>query len=95
MFLGQIFFKNAKNDPKTLFNSPNRTKKNENQKNVKILINSVKSDRFGHSERQNSAAFEDSDLKVRTGILQQVFLYTYYGSLKILFFWEILENKIF
>ena len=76
VFLGQIFVKNAKNDPRTLFNGPNRTKI-QNRKNIEFLINSVKSGRFGHSERQNSAVFKDSDLKVCTGILQQVFLNTH------------------
>ena len=46
---------------------------------LKILTKSVKSGRIEHSERQNSAVFKDSDLKVGTGILQQVFLYRYSG----------------
>ena len=47
MFMGQIFVKNAKNDHRTLFNGPNRTKI-ENRKNVEIILNSVKSGRYGH-----------------------------------------------
>ena len=72
MFLGQIFINNAKMTLERFFSGPNGTKI-ENWKNVEILINSVKSGRFGHSQQQNSADLKDSDLKVCTGILQQVF----------------------
>ena len=94
VFLGQIFVKNAKNDPRTLFNGPNRTK-NQNRKNIEFLINSVKSGRFGHSEGQNSAVFKDSDLKVCTGILQQVFLNTHIPFFNSNFVWTIWKTKYF
>ena len=76
MFFGQIFVKNAKMTLEHFLNGPNRTKI-ENPENAEILVNNIKSCRFGHSERQNSAVFEDSDLKFCTQILQQVSLYTY------------------
>ena len=48
--------------------------KKESRKNAEILVNSVKSDLFGHSKRQNSVVFEDSDLKFRSHIHQQVLI---------------------
>ena len=87
MFLVRFSATTQKTTPEHFLNGPNRTKI-ENRKNAEILVNSVKSGRFGHSERQNSAVFKDSDLNVCTHILQQVF-YTY-----IAVFWKlkILEN---
>ena len=41
MFLGQFFVKNAKNDPRTLFERP-KSEKNENRKNAEIAGNRVK-----------------------------------------------------
>ena len=76
MFLVRFSATTQKTTPEHFLNGPNRTKI-ENRKNAEILVNSVKSGRFGHSERQNSAVFKDSDLNVCTHILQQVFFYTY------------------
>ena len=45
MFSGQIFVKNAKNDPKTLHERQNRTKF-ENRKKAEILVNSAKTGLF-------------------------------------------------
>ena len=45
MFLGQIFVKNAKHDPKTLFERP-KPGKFENRKNDEILVNMKKLSRF-------------------------------------------------
>ena len=82
MFLVRFSATTQKTTPERFLNGPNRTKI-ENRKNAEILVNSVKSGRFRHSERQNSAVFKDSDLNVCTHILQQVFLYIYCGFLKI------------
>ena len=41
MLLGQFFVKNAKNDPRKLFDRP-KSEKNENRKNAEIAENRVK-----------------------------------------------------
>ena len=56
MFIGKIFVKSVKNDLRTLFERP-KSEKKENRTNVEILVNSVESDLFGHSKRQNSVVF--------------------------------------
>ena len=72
--MGQIFVKNAKNGPRILFEQP-KSDKNSKSENAEILVNNVKSGLFGHSERQNSAVFQESDLKFCTPIHRQVFVY--------------------
>ena len=67
MFMGQIFFKNTKITLEHFLNGPNRTT-NENRKNAEILVNSVNSGLLGKSKRQNSAGFQESDLKFGTHI---------------------------
>ena len=56
------------------FNGPNRTTF-EHRKIAKILVNNVKSGLFGHSKRENSAVFQDINLKFYTHIRRQVFLH--------------------
>ena len=89
------FRQERKNVARTLFEGPNRTK-NGDRKNAEIFAHSVKSGLFWHSKRQNSAVFQDSNLKFCTHIHHQVFLYIHSGfsttqkSLKIL-----KKNQIF
>ena len=67
MFLGQLFAKNAKNDPKTLLKRQNRSK----SKIWKITVksrNDVKTPVFLHVLCSISAIFEDIDLKFCTNI---------------------------
>ena len=68
MFLGQIFAKNAKNDPKTLFEASKSVKKSNSEKHGNSR-NDVKSARFCHVLCHISAIFEDIDLKFCTRIL--------------------------
>ena len=60
-----------------------------------ILVNSVKSGLFGHSKRQNSAVFQESDLKLSTHIHRQVFLYIYSAFLDSNIFLKKWEKRFF
>ena len=82
MFLGQFFVKNAKNDPRTLFERPKSEKKIENRKNAEIAGNGVKNDRFRPSKRQNSDIFKDIPLKLCTRIHLTGLFHIYSGFLK-------------
>ena len=83
MFIGQIFAKNAKNDPKTLLKRQNRSKNKIRKITVKSR-NDVKSDCFLHVLCYISAIFEDIDLKFCTHIHEKLPSNICYG------FWEIL-----
>ena len=83
MFLGQIFTKNAKNDPKTLLKRQNRSKNKIRKITVKSR-NDVKSVRFLHVLCYISAIFEDIDLKFCTHIHETLPSNICYGFLKIL-----------
>ena len=76
MYVGQIFVKKAKNDPRTLFE---QSKQEEIWKLEKCPNPSEYRKRglFGHSKRQNSAVFQDRDLKFCTFIYLQAFFYIY------------------
>ena len=76
MYLCQIFVKNAKMTLELYLNGQNR-KKFENWENAEILVITVKVAFFGHSKRQNSAVFQDRDLKFCAFIYLQAFFYTY------------------
>ena len=89
MFLGQIFAKNAKNDPKTLFEASKSVKKKIRKITVKSR-NDVKSACFLHVLCHISAIFEDIDLKFCTRIHQPLLSNILSGFLKIL----ILRGKI-
>ena len=78
MFLGQIFVKNAQNDPRILFER-SKSEKMKIGENAEMLVNSVKSGLFWSFKRQNSAAFQDINLKFCTHIHQQVFFHIYSG----------------
>ena len=67
MFLGQIFAKNAKNDPKHFLKRQNRSRKKIGEITVKSR-NDVKSVCFLHVLCHTSAIFEDIDLKCCTHI---------------------------
>ena len=92
MFLGQIFTKNAKNDPKTLFEASKSVKKQNSEK----WRNDVKSACFWHVLCYILAIFEDIDLKFCTHIHETLPSNICYGFLKILIwgklFWK--EKKI-
>ena len=89
MFLGQIFAKNAKNDPKTLLKHQNRSKNKIRKITVKSR-NDVKSACFWHVLCHISAFFEDINLKFCTHIYQPLSSSILSGFLKIL----ILRGKI-
>ena len=89
MFLGQIFTKNAKNDPKTLLKRQNRSKNKIRKITVKSR-NDVKSACFLHVLCYISAIFEDIDLTFCTHIHETLPSNICYGFLKIL----ILRGKI-
>ena len=89
MFLGQIFTKNAKNDPKTLFEA-SKSVKNKIRKITVKSRNDVKSACFLHVVCYISAIFEDIDLKFCTHIHETLPSNICYGFLKIL----ILRGKI-
>ena len=89
MFLGQIFAKNAKNDPKTLFEA-SKSVKNKIRKITVKSRNDVKSACFLHVVCYISAIFEDIDLKLCTNIHETLPSNICYGFLKIL----ILRGKI-
>ena len=93
MFLGQIFAKNAKNDPKTL-SEASKSVKNEIRKITVKCRNDMKSARFWHVLCHISAIFEDIDLKFCTHIHQSLNSNIFYGFLKILMLrGTILKNK--
>ena len=69
MFLGQIFAKNVKNDPKTLLKRQNRSKNKIRKITVKSR-NDVKSACFLNVLCQISAIFEGINLKFCTHIYQ-------------------------
>ena len=71
MFLGQIFAKNAKNDPKTLFEASKSVKKKIRKITVKSR-NDVKRARFWHVLCHISAIFDDIDLTFRAHIHQSL-----------------------
>ena len=78
MFLGQLFAKNTKNDPKTLFEKIKIGKK----------IKMAKMGKFGcfqHVLCHNSAIFEDIDLKLYTHIHQPLPSNILHAFFKILF----------
>ena len=87
MFLGQIFAKNAKNDPKTLFEA-SKSVKNKIRKITVKSRNDVKSACFGHVLCYISAIFEDIDLKFCTHIHETMPSNICYGFLKILIWGE-------
>ena len=57
------FRQEQKKVPEYFYSGPNRTKF-EKRTNADILVNSVKSGLFGRSKRQNSALFQDINLKL-------------------------------
>ena len=69
MFLGQIFVKNAKNDPKTLFEA-SKSIKNKIRKITVKSRNDVKSACFDMFYVISQPIFEDIDLKFCTHIHQ-------------------------
>ena len=83
MFLGQFFAKNAKNDPKTLFEASKSVKNKIRKISVKSL-NDVKSACFFHVLCHISAIFKDIDLKLCEHIHQPLPSNILYCFLKIL-----------
>ena len=83
MFLGQIFAKNAKNDPKTLFEA-SKSVKNKIQKITVKSRNDVKNACFLNVLCYISAIFEDIDLKFCTHVHETLLSNICYGFLKIL-----------
>ena len=83
MFLDQIFAKNAKNEPKTLFEASKSVKKQNSEITVKSR-NDVKSACFLHVLCYISAIFEDIDLKFCTHIHETLPSNISYVFLKIL-----------
>ena len=79
MFLGQIFAKNAKNEPKTLFEAS----KNKIRKITVKSLNDVKSACFWHVLCYISAICEDIDLKFCTHIHE-----TYPSNILYVFLWK-------
>ena len=93
MFLGQIFTKNAKNDPKTLFEASKSVKK-QNSENHGKVANDVKSACFLHVLCNISAIFEDIDLKFCTHIHETLPSNICYGFFEIFDFeGNILKKK--
>ena len=93
MFLGQIFAKNAKNDPKHFLKRQNRSKNKIRKITVKSR-NDVKNAYFWHVLCYISAIFEDIDLKFCTHIHETLPSNICYGFLKILIWWEtVLKRK--
>ena len=82
MFLGNVFVKNAKNDPKTSF-SPSKSEENEKkQKIIGMRRNDVKSGRFRHPNGPLKVIFEDIDFKLGTHIYRTSMYHIYSGFLK-------------
>ena len=92
MFLGQIFAKNAKNDPNTLFEVLKSVKKQIRKITVKSR-NDVKSVCFRHVLCYISAIFEDIDLKFSTHIHETLPSNICYGFLKKKIIWGKLSRK--
>ena len=91
MFLGQIFAKNAKNDPKTLLKRQNRSKNKIRKITVKSR-NDLKSACFRHVLCYISAIFENIDLQFCTHIFETLPSKICDGFLKILI-WGKLSRK--
>ena len=91
MFLGQIFAKNAKNDPKTLFEAQNRSKNKIRKITVKSR-NDVKSACFWHL-CYISAIVEDIDSKFGTNIHETLPSNICYSFFKILNGGKCFEKK--
>ena len=89
MFLGQIFTKNAKNDPKHFLKRQNRSKSKIRKITIKSR-NDVKSACFLHVLCYISAIFEAVDLKFCTHTHETLPSNICYGFLKIV----ILRGKI-
>ena len=83
-FLGQFFVKNAKNDPRTFLNGPNRTNFG-NRENTENAENSEKNCLFylQNTESRNSVIFLDIYLKFCTHMHLTEFFHMYSGSSKI------------
>ena len=83
-FLGQFFVKNAKNDPRTFLNGPNRTNFG-NRENTENAENSEKNGLFylQNNESRNSVIFLDIYLKFCTHMHLTEFFHVYSGLLKI------------
>ena len=77
MFIGQIFAKNAKNDPKTLFDASKSVKKIKLGKSW-YTRNYVKNACFWHVLCHISAIFEDIDLNFCAHIHQPLFCNIWY-----------------
>ena len=96
--LGQIFAKNAKNDPKTLLKRQNRSKNKIRKITVKSR-NDVKSACFWHVLCYISAIFEDIDLKFCIHIHETLPSNICYGFLEILIwgklFWKEKNGSFF
>ena len=67
MFKVISFIRNVYNNPRALFERPNRPKC-ENRESTEILGNSVKNGRFRPSKYQNSVIYQDIYLKLCTHI---------------------------
>ena len=91
MFLGQIFAKNAKNNPKTLLKRQNRSKNKIRKITVKSR-NEVKSACFLHVLCHISAIVEDIDMKLCTHIHETLPSNICYVFLKM-FIWGKLFRK--
>ena len=95
MFLGQIFAKNAKNDPKTLFEASKSVKKQNSENHGKVPKWREKG-LFLTFLCYISAIFEDIDLKFCTHILETLPSNICYGFWKFWFEGEtVLKRKIF
>ena len=81
MFLGQIFAKNAKNDPATLFEASKSVKK-QNSENHGEVPKWRESACFWHVLCYISAIFKDIDLKFCTHIHEKLPSNIYYVFLK-------------
>ena len=93
MFLGQIFAKNAKNHPKTLFEASKSVKKQNSENHGKVpkwRENAC----FWHVLCYISAIFEDIDLKFCTHVHETYLSNICYGFLKIVIWGEtVLKRK--
>ena len=90
--LGQILAKNAKNDPKTLFEASKSVKKQSSENHGKVR-NDVKNACFWHVLCYISAIFEDIDLKFCTHIHETLPSNICYGFLKILIWGETVSKR--
>ena len=82
MFFVMFLVKNAKNDPRTLF-EPCKSDKSGKFKHTEITGQSVKNSRFRPSEHQNSVTFRNAYLTSNIHIHQTEFLHICYGFVKI------------